>query len=135
VVEVSKAVRRLGNVPLGDALDRVTEDTDLLPEEKETTVRFGKRDDSAELFTAEAGLARRVLAHPDARPTHLNVRRDDGRASISPDEYAGEKIVGVTVDLPVSALSIKSRPRKNSQHAEVASERVFDTVDWEGGHE
>jgi hypothetical protein len=129
-------VRALGHVPLDEALDRVTEDSDLLPEEKETSLGFDKRTDVARFFTAEAGLARRVLAHPDTRVRRLNVLDDGERAAIDPSDYTGEAIVGVVADLPVGALSIKSRTRKNTQHAAIASDRVFETIDaGEATHE
>jgi hypothetical protein len=132
VVEVSKTVRRLGSYSLKDALDRVGEDGHT-PAEKETSAWFAKPDDHARIFTAEAGIARRLLAHPGSRPQTLNVLDAAGdRASIPPADYDGETIVGVVVTVPVGTLSVKSEPRTTDQHAAIVSPRVLDSVDGWG---
>lgn len=115
----------------GDVLDAVGEDSDLLPAEKETTIRFAKRDGTAVVSTAEAGLARRLLAHPRAalRSAHVdgadakrNVETADALDSLADDET----IVGVVVDVPVALLLIQLYPRESDQHAGVVTSRALD---------
>lgn len=110
------------------ARENVRENRELDPSEKETTIRFGKRDDVARVFTAEAGIARRVLAHPESDVAHMNVSDDDGgtrRMELS--EYDGGPVVSVAADVPVGALQIKSSARKNDQHAAIVSHRVLES--------
>lgn len=131
---MSKSVRRLGDAPLATVLDRVEEDSGLTPGEKETSIGFAKPDDRARIFTAEAGLARRLLAHPASRVQTLNVLDEGGdRASTSPEDYDGQAIVGVTVTLPIGALLVKRHPRSTDQHAAIGSKQVFDSVEGRGG--
>lgn len=118
-----------GTVP-PELLDAVGEDSGLTPEEKETSIGFTKRDDVARMFTAEAGLARRLLAHPHAAVTSLDVLQGDGRrASVGVDEYTTGQIAGVLANVPVGAFSVKGTPRKSDQHAEIVTERVLQEVD------
>jgi len=111
-------------------VDAVGEDSDLTPEEKETSIHFSKRDDTARVFTAEAGLARRLLAHPHAEARTLNVLDEDGaRTATTPDGYDGGTVVGVVADVPVGVLTVKRDPRKTSQHAPVITDRVLGEVE------
>jgi len=114
---------------MNDLLEAVGEDPDLLPVEKETTIRLPKDRDTIRVFTAEAGLMRRLLAHPHADVQTLNTLEDGTRQTASIDEYAAGTIVGVVVDLPVGALQIKSSPRQTDQHAAIVSDRVFEGGD------
>lgn len=110
------------------ALDNVREDTDLQPVEKETTIRFAKDTDTIRVFTAEKGLMRRFLAHPASSIHTLTVRDGDARPALPPSLYDGEEIVGLDVTLPIGALLFRRDPRQSGQHAEIVTERVFETV-------
>ena len=103
-----------------DPVERVGEDADLLSAEKETTITFAKDDDRARVFTAEAGLMRRLLAHPDAEVSAYALEG----GNTTPDEWGGETIVGVTSTLPLRYLSVLSEGRSNDQHARIISRRV-----------
>jgi hypothetical protein len=81
-------------------LNAVGEDSDLLPEEKETTLRLDKRDDYADVYTAEAGLARRLLAHPAVPVVAVTVATDDARTDQPLGEYQDGAIVGVQARVP-----------------------------------
>lgn len=115
------------------ALENVTEDGTLSPLEKETAIHFSKNNDDATIYTAEAGLMRRFLAHPAASTVALTVRDGDARPAISPSNYDGGEIVGVEATLPVGGLTVPLQPRKSGQHAEVVTDRVFDR--FRGGSE
>lgn len=118
-----------GTVPR-DLLDAVAEDSGLTPDEKETSIGFTKRDDVARMFTAEAGLSRRLLAHPHTDVTSLDVVDGDGtREAVAPEGYTSGAIAGVLADVPVGLFQIKSSPRKNTQHAEIVTERVLKEVE------
>jgi hypothetical protein len=110
-----------------DLLDAVGEDSALTPEEKETTLRLGRRDDHVTGYTAEAGLARRLLAHPHVAVEGVTVPDGDARRDVPPEEHTpGDAIVGVRVRAPVGLLVIKSTPRRDSAgHADVVSPRVL----------
>jgi hypothetical protein len=114
-----------------EVLDAVGEDTDLLPEEKETTLRLGKQEDHAEVYTAEAGLARRLLAHPAVAVAGVTVLDGDARREQTLDEYDGGRIVGVRARLPVGVLQVKLRERGDAGHAEIVTDRVLEEVDDE----
>jgi hypothetical protein len=114
------------------ALANVVEDSDLTPVEKETTITFSKDRDTARVFTAEGGLMRRFLAHPDASTLTLTVVDGDARPAVAPEQYAGEEIVGVEAALPVGALNVRREPRKSTQHAKIVTKRVFDRLEEVG---
>lgn len=111
-----------------DAFD--TDDPKLRPEEKETTLAFARDEDRIRFFTAEAGVGRRLLAHPAAVLDEVVVEGEwDKRPARDPAEISeGEHVVGVRGTLPVGALLIKSRLRQSEQHAAIVSDRVLDEV-------
>jgi hypothetical protein len=109
----------------GDLAELVREHPDLTPPEKETTLRFGKDEDHATVYTDEAGLTRRLLAHPHAAVRFVNVLEDGATRAVDLEEVSGRDIVGVRVSLPVGALKIRVTPRSAAGHAEVVSEEVF----------
>ncbi|MFD1687596.1 hypothetical protein [Halobellus litoreus] len=103
----------------------VREDPSLTPQEKETTIRFAKDEEHATVYTAEAGLARRLLAHPDADVRDVNVLEDDGTRTVAPGEVLGRDIVGLRANVPVGALKVRVSARSTTGHAEVVSEEVL----------
>jgi len=105
------------------------DDPRLAPGEKETTIRFARDEDRAIVHTDEAGLGRRLLAHPDSEVVEVAVL-DDGRVRrVTLDEVErGDEPVGVRVTLPIGALSVRSSSRKSDRHAQVVSDRVLDGV-------
>lgn len=111
-----------------EVLEAVTEDTNLLPKEKETTLRLTKWEEEAHVYTAEAGLARRLLAHPHVPIDGLTVLDGDARRDVSVDGFDGREVVGVRARVPVGALSVRSSPRSSTQHAEIVSSRVLAEV-------
>lgn len=108
-----------------DLRNAVREDPDLLPEEKETTFRFGKRDDYATVYTAEAGLIRRLLAHAHVHVKGLTTLDGEARRDVPLPEYDGGVIVGLRARIPVGALQVKLRPRQTASHAEIVTDRVL----------
>lgn len=108
-------------------LEHVQEDTNLGPCEKETAFRFAKDLDYFEGYTAEAGLARRLLAHSYVEIPGVTILDGDARRDVAPEDVSGDvPIVGVRVKAPVGLLSVKSTPRRASGHASVVTQRVFD---------
>jgi hypothetical protein len=102
-------------------LDAVEADPELQPAEKETSIGFSWGDDMAEVFTAEPGLARRLLAHPERGATSLIVADGDDRPELDPTEHNGEPITGVNTEIPVGALKISAKPRGRSDHADIVT--------------
>lgn len=113
---------------LAEILDAVREDPELTPAEKETTLTLTKPDDAFQCYTAEAGIARRVLAHPATDEKVLTVDAEDGYADVPIDEYAGGSIVGVRARVPVGAVTIRRDPRKSTSHAAIVTDRVLEEV-------
>jgi hypothetical protein len=105
--------------------DLVREDPDLTPQEKETTIRFAKDEEHATVYTAEAGLTRRLLAHPNADVEEVNVLEDGATRNVDPAEVSGRDIVGVRASVPVGALKVRVSARSAPGHAEVVSEEVL----------
>jgi hypothetical protein len=127
VVHVSNSAATFADQPVGEVLDQIREDPQLSPVEKETTLRLGKQEDRVTLYTAERGIMRRLVQHPNADISTLNLRFEDGAGkNATPEEWDGEGwVVGLKATLPVAVLQIKSRPRKNTQHAEIVADRVI----------
>lgn len=106
--------------------ERVREDTDLTPGEKETSLGFTKRDDHARVYTAEAGLARRLLAHPEVRVVGVTVDDEgDRRREVDIEAVDDETIVGVRCDVPIGAVKIGLSVRASGGHADVVTDRVL----------
>jgi hypothetical protein len=113
-----------------EILDAVAESQELLPREKETTIWFKKHDDRAVVHTDEAGLARRLLAHPRASLRSANVRHDRGARTVEAVEALrglddDARVTSVIVDVPVPVVLIQLYPRDTDQHAHVVTKRVF----------
>lgn len=102
----------------------------LAPEEKETTLRFARDEGVAHFFTEEAGVGRRLLAHPEAVVEEVVVEGEgSARPARDPAEVSkGEHVVGVRGTLPIGALQVKSRARKTDRHSKIVSDRVLDEV-------
>jgi hypothetical protein len=109
-------------------LEAVREDPDLLPVEKETTLRFAKQDDLASVYSAEAGLARRLLAHPHVRVDGVTVGEGAARRDVPPDEYTEGPIHGVRARVPAACLKIRASLRATTQHAPIISKTVLAEV-------
>lgn len=113
-----------------EILDHVAESQELLPREKETTVRFGKHDDRAIVHTDEAGLARRLLAHPRAAlrfasvEQHADARTVETVAALRGLDD-GARVTAVDASVPVGVLKIRRAPRSTDHHAPVITEEVF----------
>ena len=113
-------------------LDAVRDDPRLTPAEKETTIRFARDEDRAKIFTAEAGIGRRLLAHPAASiDAVVVIGGDRARPAVSPDELDPENprpIVGVRGAIPVGALLVRRDAREAGHHADVITETVLAEV-------
>jgi len=107
-----------------------TEDPRLSPAEKETIFRFSKDRDRFVFDTTEAGLGRRLIAHPAVEIDRVTVRRRDGlRDGVDPRDVTEEDdIVGVRGSLPLGVLRIGSTAREASGHAHVVTHRVLEEV-------
>lgn len=116
--------------PVGPSvLDLVEEDDELLPREKETTISFGKHDDRALIRTDEAGLTRRLLAHPRTTLRYATVRDGTGARSVESVEALrglsdDAAVVGAAVEADLGLLKVGLTPRESDQHALVVSKRA-----------
>jgi hypothetical protein len=105
--------------------DLVREDPGLTPQEKETTIRFAKDEERATVFTAEAGLTRRLLAHPETDTVGVVVADGDARREVDTDDVRGRSVVACRVRLPVGALTVSLHARDAAGHAEVVTDRAL----------
>lgn len=96
-----------------ELIDKIREDSDLFPAEKETIIRFAKDEDKAHVFTENGGIARRLHAHPDADVEV--VRWVDGHP------------VGATGTIPVNYIVVKGTPRNSASQSAAFPRRSF----WE----
>ena len=107
-------------------IEAVEEDTSLLSVEKETTISFSKVDDSASVYTEEAGLMRRLLRHPHFEADTLRVNQDDAVGKqVAPNDFEQGSITGVDGSMPIEALVVQTSLRANSQHSAVVPEGVL----------
>ena len=108
------------------------EDPRLTPPEKETTLRFARDEDHVAVYTAERGVGRRLLAHPEASIDAVTVIAGErARAAIALDELDTEDpppVVGVRGELPVGVLTVSRDRREDDAHAEVITRRVLEEV-------
>jgi|APHM01.1.fsa_nt_gi hypothetical protein len=109
-------------------LEAVREDNSLTPEEKETTVRFSKRDGVATVYTAEAGIGRRLLAHRHIQVDGVTVGEGAARRDVTPEAYTEGPIFGVRARVPVGCLKVRLSRRTTTQHAPVVSKEVLQEV-------
>ena len=106
------------------------EDPRLAPEEKETLLRWTKDRDRVVFDTTEAGLGRRLIAHPETDIDRVTVVRDGtARDGVAPhDVHEHDEIVGVRGTLPLGVLKVGLAPRKTGGHAKVVTQRVLEEV-------
>lgn len=118
------------------AREAVRVDPDLTAGERETYFRTAQDRDHVDVFTAERGLMRRVLAHPESEVEFVNVKSGDvGGAKVPLSEYDGGAVVGVKATLPVGCLGVSRDPRKSESHADIITGRVLKQVRADGGVE
>jgi hypothetical protein len=104
-----------------DVLDAVREDAALGPMEKETTFRFAKDEGRATVFTYEAGLTRRLLAHPEFNVDHL-VRADGAPVeSVEAFDATADEIVAVKGTIPIGCLKVRASSRSTPRHSMVVT--------------
>lgn len=111
-------------------IDSVSEDSDLIPEEKETAIHMAKDQSRITVFSAEGSIMKRLLAHPEFEIDHIRQTTSDGKVDIREDfegEFDGRRsTVAVKGSMPVGALFIKSKSRKSTGHANVVSDTASD---------
>lgn len=108
----------------------VSEDTDLLTMEKETTLRFAKDQNRVSVCTEEAGLMRRLLCHPNFIVEDLRVNsQTTWGANVVPEDFEEGTITGLEGSIAIGFLSIGTSSRSTSQHAAVVPDRVLQNGD------
>ena len=112
--------------PRESAREAVRVDPSLTPGERETNFRFAQDRDHVDVFTAERGIMRRLLAHPEVDVDFLRVQGGDvGGTAVPLPEYEGGGVVGLKGTLPVGCLTISGTPRKSDGHADIVTDRVL----------
>lgn len=111
---------------MSELVDAVTEDSSLMPIEKETILNFSKADDTASIYTEEAGLMRRLLRHPHFEAESF--RKVAGQR-VAPDDFEQGSITGIGGSIPIDSLVLQTSLRETSQHSAVVPEGVLRTDD------
>ncbi|QIO21397.1 hypothetical protein [Haloarcula sp. JP-L23] len=111
-------------------VERVAEDPELQPGEKETTFHFTKPDDRIRVYSEEAGITRRLLQHPEFEIKQLRVTTEDGTwgKRVKPHRFDDDTITGVEGCIPIGALKVRAGSRSNSGHASVVSKAAKKTT-------
>lgn len=122
MIRVSKSSRPPEN-PIADDVEDldIRDDPNLTPKEKETTIHFSRDSDRATIFTAEGGITRRLLGHPEFEVNHLVTERRCKVENLQQLQADDGAVVGVRGTIPVGALKVSARPRSASGHAAVVS--------------
>jgi hypothetical protein len=89
----------------------VAEDSELLPEEKETILRLSKSEGRVNVFSEEASIMKRLLEHPEG--------------DVEPDRVVDGTVMAVKGTIPVGTLSISRDGRQTEGHAEIVSNSVI----------
>ena len=101
-------------------------DPDLSPSERETVFRFSREEDRVSFYTEEAGVGRRLAAHPASDVEAVTVREGDDRPSRRPEAIdEDDHVVGLRGTLPIGALLIQTYARDTSAHAEIVPDTVY----------
>lgn len=102
-------------------------DTDLHPDEQETSISFFGRADRFKITTYSPPMVRKLLRHSYAEIEWV-YQMDGGEQGVRrelPSESALEKarprIEGVCATLPLGALTIKGKPRKQDHHSDIVT--------------
>ena len=101
--------------------DLVREDPDLTPAEKETALRFAKDEDRATVFTAEAGLTRRLLAHAEFAVEEVVLADGSHAPHVEALDASEDAVVGVRGTLPVGCLKVRASSRSPGGHARMVT--------------
>jgi hypothetical protein len=112
-------------------IDSVSEDSDLTPEEKETTIHMVSGLGEMTVFSAEAAFMKRLLAHPEFEIDHIRQTTSHGQIDVYgtelDDEFDGRRrTVAVKGIMPVGVLTINAESRDSSYHYDVVSDKASD---------
>jgi hypothetical protein len=115
-----------------ELMGRARADPGLDPVERETVLRWAVDEDTAAVYSAEASLIRRLLAHDDVQVREVGIH-DDGRTRSLPVDEAVQAIaedslvVSLHGRIPLRYLGVSSPAggRSHDQHAPVVAEGVF----------
>jgi len=88
----------------------VREDSRLETFEKETTININGNDNQAKIFSAKAGIIRRLIQHPEFTVTAYTKHK--------------ENITSITGRIPIGCISIGSKPRKSTSLSAIVSNSV-----------
>jgi hypothetical protein len=110
--------------------DRARADPRLTPAERETTLTIAHDRDTARVFSEEAAVVRRLLAHDGFEPERVGVHDGDTTRAVSFDEAVAETapddlVVRVQGALPVRYITIATVGRNHDEHAPIVSKEVF----------
>lgn len=110
--------------------DRTRADPGLTPAERETNLTLSHDRDSARVFSEEAAVVRRLLAHEGFTPDRVGVHDGETTRTVSFDEAVAatgvdDLVVRVRGRLPVRYLKVGAVGRNHDHHADIVSKEVL----------
>jgi hypothetical protein len=117
--------------------DRVSEDPALLPEEKETQIRWAADEGKARIHTDEGSIIRRLLHHPEftvgeltvvdttGGPRDLHHVQVDKGTDLCDVQVPAGVVTGVRGSIPIGAITVQNCTRDGNQHYKAVSRRVL----------
>lgn len=110
--------------------ERVRADPDLTATERETIIRFAADEDAAHVFTEQAGVIRRLLAHDALEEVTVGMYCDGAVRPVSPPRADVEgEVVRLSGRLPLRYLAIGTVGRNHDQPAAIVSDAVYNGGD------
>lgn len=131
---------KTNQVKIADCVDRIEllnaikSDPGRKSFEKESRVLWSPRTDHANFYTADPGLMRRLVLHPEFSVRWFEAAQSSDAprqtytvaSSNAVDRWDGEPVYSLEGSLPAGVLTVKQSPRKQSGHAEIITQRVLD---------
>lgn len=91
--------------------DNISEDSELLPKEKQVSFVSTKADDEFRVHSEVASVSKRLLSHPEFT--------EERRREID------DEIVAVTGRIPIGCLTVSKSPRQDGGFAPIVSRSVL----------
>lgn len=110
-------------------IERVDRDPALGGDEKETTLTMYGQDKKFTIHSSKPTVIKSLLDHNHFELEWARVITDNGSTRIRTLEDLAEsegKIVGVTGEMPVGVLTVKSKPRANNHQSSIVNSETID---------
>jgi hypothetical protein len=109
-------------------IENVESDPNREQHEKETGVNFLGGDEGCTVFSAKKTIVKSLLEHDSFEPSWFEIATESGTKTVTTEEEAAESdgIYGVSGEMPIGCLTIKSAPRANNHQSSVVNSETID---------